>query len=205
MSRSCLPAGRLSLLRRALWTGGALAGAVLLAASSPGAAPPSPSREGPIPGFSGGFGESSCNACHFDGDLNEAPGSLVLSGVPGQAYSLTLTLTRPRIAVGGFQLTVRFEEGGGQAGSVAAAHDDGRIEVTLDRGVQYAHHLRAGTSLAAPDTARWTLVWTAPTEVGGDRTGGAVLVHAAANAGDGDDSQLDDRVYTTVAASQPQR
>jgi hypothetical protein len=197
---------RLTRLRGAHGVGAAVAGAVLLAASTPGAASRStsvsPSRDGPIPGFSGGFGESSCTACHFDGELNEAPGSLVLAGVPdryrpGEGYALTLTLTRPGIAVGGFQLTARFEEGGAQAGSLKPAREDGRITVTPDRGVQYAHHLRPGTDPTVRDTARWELVWTAPPSVG------AVLVHAAANAADGDDSQLGDRIYTTVAASRP--
>jgi hypothetical protein len=188
------------------WGVGALAAAAV-AASLGADVPPPPSRDGPIPGFSGGFGESSCAACHFDGELDEAPGKLVLSGVPdryepGAAYPLTLTLTRPGMVVGGFQLTTRFEAGGGQAGSVAAAHDDGRIAVTTDRGIGYAHHLRAGTSLASPDTARWTLVWTAPLA---SAAPGVVLVHVAANAGDGDDSQLGDRIYTKVAASRPRR
>jgi hypothetical protein len=161
-----------------------------------------PSRDGPIPGFSGGFGESSCAACHFDYELNEAPGSLTLAGVPerytpGTTYPLTLTLVRPGIALGGFQLTARFERDGAQAGVLAVGADGGRIATTLDRGVQYAHHLRAGASLVAPDTARWTIAWTAPA------AGGAVSVHVAANAADGDDSQLGDRIYTTAAVSRP--
>ena len=53
----------------------------------------------------------------------------------------------------------------------------------------------------APTAASSTRT-TAPVE-GAAR--GGVLVHVAANAADGDDSQLGDRIYTTVAASRPQR
>jgi hypothetical protein len=47
----------------------------------------------------------------------------------------------------------------------------------------------------AADTARWTVVWTAPA------TGGAVTFNAAANAANEDDSQLGDYIYTAVEKS----
>jgi hypothetical protein len=54
-----------------------------------------------------------------------------------------------------------------------------------------------GSRLVAADTARWILVWAAPA------AGGTVLVHAAGNAADGDDSALDDFVYTGVWSAEP--
>jgi hypothetical protein len=51
-------------------------------------------------------------------------------------------------------------------------------------------NLLAGIELVAQDTGRWALLWTAPD------TGDRVVLHASAVAGDGDDSQLGDHVYT---------
>lgn len=157
-------------------------------------------RDGPPPGFSGGFKEDNCLACHFDYELNLAPGRLTLSApqryTPGETYTLTVTLTRPGMKVGGFQLTARFEDGGAQAGTLAVAPSDAkRIKVQLDRDVQYAMHQRPGTSLTGPNSARWTLRWTAPAR------GGSVLFNVAANAANEDDSQFGDYVYATSARS----
>ena len=80
--------------------------------------------DGAPPGFTGGFGESSCDACHFEAALNTKPGQLSLTGVPerfvaGERYPLTITLSRPGMAMGGFQLSARMENGGAQAGTLA--------------------------------------------------------------------------------------
>jgi hypothetical protein len=171
----------------------AVAGAVVLSASAPAGY-----MDGPPPGFSGGFGEQSCHACHFAEDPNQPPGTLLLSGIPGrytpgESYPLTVTLARPGMALGGFQLTSRFEESGSQAGELLLEDGDAeRIAVTTDGEVQYAHHRRAGAALVAPDTARWTVLWQAPPAAG------AVRFDAAANAADGDDSIYGDHVYTAA-------
>lgn len=151
-------------------------------------------RDGPPAGFSGGFGEDHCQACHSGEKLNAEPGSVTISAPrrysPGRTYDLTVTLERPGMAVGGFQLTARFEEGGAQAGTlalVAGQHD--RVKLITDRDVQYAYHSRPGTQLTATDAVRWTLRWTAPA---GRRV---VLFHVAANAANADDSQFGDFVY----------
>jgi hypothetical protein len=152
-------------------------------------------RDGPPPGFSSGFGEDHCQACHFGDRVNPSPGSLTISAPerysPGETYTVMVTLTRPGMAIGGFQLTARFEDGGAQAGTVALSEgDQDRVKVVTDRGVQYAYHLRQGTGLTAPDVVRWTLRWTAPA------SRRSVLFNAAANAANADDSQFGDFVYT---------
>ena len=157
-------------------------------------------RDGPPPGFSSGFGEDHCQACHFGDKVNASPGGLTISAPgrysPGRTYTVTVTLTRPGMAIGGFQFTARFENDSAQAGTLAAADgQQDRVKVVSDRGVQYAYHLRPGTALTATDVARWTLRWTAPA---GGRT---VLFHAAANAANGDDTQFGDFVYTSRAQS----
>jgi hypothetical protein len=157
-------------------------------------------RDGPPPGFSGGFGEDHCQACHFGDTLNANPGRLTISAPtrysPGETYTLTVTLTRPAMVVGGFQLTARFEDGGAQAGTLAVTHGDrDRVKVSTDRGIQYAYHQRPGTALTGRNVVRWTLRWTAPPG------GGSVLFHAAGNAANEDDSQFGDFIYTASARS----
>lgn len=157
-------------------------------------------RDGPPMGFSGGFGEDHCQACHSSEKLNANPGKLTITAppryAPGQTYTVTITLKRPGIALGGFQVTARFEEDSAQAGSLAPTDgQQDRVKLANDRGIQYAYHSRPGTEPTATDVVRWTLRWTAPA---GKRT---VLFHVAANAANGDDSQFGDFVYTARARS----
>ena len=180
----------------------ALLGALLVAA---GPSPVNePSRDVPPVGFSGGFGEDTCVACHFEADLNPIPGSLILEDVPeryvpGETYPIELVLTRPEVKIAGFEMTVRFEGRGAQAGSLAPGPGEAEhMNVSTSFDVQYAHHVRAGTDVVRADTARWSLVWTAPAGALG-----RVLFHAAANAANDDDSQFGDYIYSTSVAALP--
>lgn len=167
------------------------------------AAPHSPYRDGPPPGFSGGFGESSCHACHFSAEPNDSAGALRVEGVgeafvPGRSYPITVALSRPEMAAAGFQLTARFADGGAQAGELSVdSADAGRMTVTTDRAVEYAHQLGPGSTPSGRDSARWVVRWTAPAG------GGAVLFHVAANAADGDGSASGDYVYTAERTTRP--
>jgi len=159
--------------------------------------------DGAPPGFSGGFKEESCHACHFHAEPNTAPGGVTIEGVParfapGERYTLTITLRRPGMKLAGFQLAVRFADTGGQAGSLApAAGDGGRVGVDVQGDVQYAGQKKAGTTVGESDAARWTIEWTAPAR------GGPVTFHVSANAADGNDSADGDYVYTASAGSGP--
>jgi hypothetical protein len=171
--------------------------------------PPSPLAayaDGAPPGFSGGFGESACDACHFENDVNARPGQLTLSGVPerfnpGERYTLAVTLARPEMKVGGFQLTARLDDGGAQAGAFGGAPGDAkrvRVSVVDPTVIQYVGQTREGAGPAPPGILRWELVWTAPT------IAAAVRFNVAANAGDGDDSVRGDYVYTATARTTAQ-
>jgi hypothetical protein len=159
--------------------------------------------DGAPPGFTGGFGEQACDACHFEAAVNTKPGQLTLTGVPqrfaaGERYSLTLTLSRPGMAMGGFQLSARMENGGAQAGALTPGPgEEKRIKIEPGN-VQYANQRLAGTAPAEPGTARWTVIWTAPA------TPGAVIFHAAANAADKDEAARGDYIYTATASSRAQ-
>jgi hypothetical protein len=158
--------------------------------------------EGAPPGFSGGFKEQSCHACHFDAEPNTGPGRVVIDGAPaqftpGERYTLTITLTRADMKRAGFQLAARFKDTGAQAGTLApAATENERVGIETNASVQYANQKAAG-AVAGTGESRWTVEWTAP------KTGGAVVFHVAANAANGNESADGDLVFTVSAESAP--
>jgi hypothetical protein len=165
---------------------------------------PAPSYAGGAPpGFSGGFSEQSCHACHFHADVNSGPGRIAIDGVParftaGERYPLSVTVSRPGIKLAGFQLTARFKDGAAQAGTVAAAGgEETRVAVQRQGDIQYANQREPGAALTAPDAARWSLVWTAPP------SGGTVVFHVVGNAANGDGTVEGDYVYTANTESLP--
>jgi hypothetical protein len=155
--------------------------------------------DSPPIGHTGGFGEPTCTVCHFEGDPNDPAGKLELTGVPaeytpGATYTLTITLTRPGLAAGGFQLAARYATGaaaGKPAGVLTPG--DSRVRVTKNEttGVGYAHHVAAGIVPERPGSIQWQVQWQAPEEPG------TVVFHVAANAADGDQSPFGDWIYTT--------
>jgi hypothetical protein len=157
--------------------------------------------EGAPAGFSSGFKEDSCHACHFHEPLNSGDGRLTIEGVPpsfdaGQRYTLTVTLTRAGMKRAGFQLATRFKDGGAQAGTLAPGPDEEvRVAVASQSGVQYAGHKKGGSSVGETDVTRWSVVWIAPDH------GGPVIIHVSANAADGNESADGDFVYTTASES----
>ena len=153
-------------------------------------------RDGPPARVTGGFGEDSCSACHFGNAPNDEAGKLTLEGLPerltpGATYALEVALTRPGLAAGGFQLAIRNAGDHAQAGRIAVpAQEEERVAILEERGVQFAQHRRAEAPAAGADSLRWKLSWTAPEQAG------PVTAHVAAVAGDGDESQAGDFVYT---------
>lgn len=173
--------------------------------------------EGAPPGFTGGFTEQSCDACHFHAAPNAGPGKLTIEGVPdrfvaSQRYRVTIALSQPGMKVAGFQLSARFKDNGTQAGTLAKEADsDPRVGIETQSGVQYAGQRREGAALAAPNESRWTLTWTAPLD---DARGcpepcrrappatRTVVFHVAANAANGDARADGDYVYTLTRETQ---
>jgi hypothetical protein len=152
--------------------------------------------EGAPPGFTGGFTEQSCDACHFHAAPNAGPGKLTIEGVPdrfiaGQAYRITIALSQPAMNLAGFQLSARFKDDGAQAGTLAKEPDsETRVAIETQSGVQYAGQRREGAATVTPNESRWTLMWTAPAAT---RT---VVFHVAANGANGDERADGDYVYT---------
>lgn len=174
--------------------------------------------EGAPPGYTGGFTEQACDACHFHAAPNAGPGRLTIDGVPdrfiaGQAYRITIALSQPAMKLAGFQLSARFKDDGAQAGTLATEPDsDTRVGIDSQSGVQYAGQRRDGAALVTPNESRWTLMWTAPLD---DARGcpepcrrappatRTVVFHVAANGANGDERADGDYVYTLARETQP--
>jgi hypothetical protein len=160
-------------------------------------------RESPPIAHTGGFGEPTCEACHWGEPLNEPSGSLAVDGFPprfqpGSRYVLTVSLRRPGLVVGGFELAVRYDGGASnarQAGSLRALDDRVAVSRNDTTGVHYAHHTLPGTIPMEPGVGRWRIEWTAPIA-----PAGGVVMHVAANAGDQNDSPFGDFIYTKAVA-----
>jgi hypothetical protein len=164
-------------------------------------------REGPAANVTGGFGEPSCRECHFDQPLNDASGRLSLGGVPEQyrgrqPYQITVTLDRPGMTRGGFEISARFASGaqrGRQAGNWRALDD--RVQIVrseTDSALLFVQHNGAGSVAANAGSASWTMEWAAPqsaTEV--------VQFNVAANASNDDASPLGDYIYVQEGRSTP--
>ncbi|MEW6489918.1 MAG: choice-of-anchor V domain-containing protein [Thermodesulfobacteriota bacterium] len=167
---------------------------VALLAVFAGAAPAQAYLDGPPAGHTGGFGEPTCHRCHFDQPLDDPAGRLDVEGFPedfepGRRYELRVTLTRPGTVRGGFQLAVRFgagERAGRPAGRLTTRA--GTEVVEGPAGVPYAR--QAGGSTPADGSFWWIVEWESP-----PGSGGEVILHVAANAANGDDSELGDFVY----------
>jgi hypothetical protein len=180
----------------------ALCAAALVLMGAAALVPTVPTAEGPPPGYSGGFGEPTCAACHVGNDVNAFDGRVTLEGLPsryepGASYPLTVVLEAEGTAVAGFQITARHADGtarGVNAGRLEPAEP--RVAVTDSAGVSYAHQSREGSVPGSGDRASWTVVWVAP-------AGGSVAFHVAANSGNADNSPLSDLVYTTEIVVPP--
>jgi hypothetical protein len=165
-------------------------------------------RDRPPLAHTGGFGEPTCIACHFDGELNEASGSLAIEGAPahyepGKRYRLTISVRHPELKLAGFELSSRFATGpdsGRQAGTLHAADDRAGVDADEATHVQYAHHLRSGTTPLSPGVGRWTVEWVAPSA-----GSGPVAINVAANAANDNDSPFGDYIFArrvTVPSSE---
>lgn len=125
-------------------------------------------------------------------------GRVAVEGLPdsfetGVSYALMVRLERQDLRLGGFQLTTRYfdEPGeGSQAGSLRPI-DERVVRDTLG-GIQYIRHTVAGAHPVAEDVVAWHFEWHAP-----ERDSNAVVIHVAANAANGDDSEFGDFIYTS--------
>jgi len=181
-----------------------------------------PHAAGPDPFKSGGPfpKESNCSesGCHSRGgaDLNQGPGGVsisVSSYTPGQAQTITVTVSDPTKQRWGFQLTARLANSLlAPAGSFQPV--DGNTQVicgnpnnTLFQGsappcpsgwIPFAEHTLAGTRLGTRNGTTFQVSWNAPSSGAGD-----VVFAVAGNAANADNDNTGDNIYTaSVTVSQ---
>ncbi|MCG8467065.1 MAG: hypothetical protein MJB57_02515 [Gemmatimonadetes bacterium] len=191
------PAVLLSVAGLIVWTSTAW--------TAPGSATRPIQVDGPPPGHTGGFGEPTCAECHTGLPLNEPGGTLEVVGIggrfePGATYPVTIRLRSFDMGAAGFQAALRWTEGSGRGTSAGAlsASEPGTTIVENEAGdIHYAQHTAEGIGIEG-DLASWSFDWTAPAE------GGSVALHVAANSGNGDNSPLDDLIYTLEATIEPE-
>jgi hypothetical protein len=164
-------------------------------------------KEGPYPNVTGGFGDQSCHLCHLDNPINAPGGAVTMSGVPpafvpGQAYPITVTITRDGLRRGGFEIAARFAGGrlkGKQAGSWRPL--DARVQLipgAVDKVLTFVQHNLIGSRAAERGANAWTIEWSAPASAAGP-----VQFNVAANASNNDDSPLGDYIYLKMVRSTP--
>ena len=150
--------------------------------------------------YTGGFGEESCHSCHFDYDLNQPGGELLINGIPdsfesGKEYSIQIAVKRQNVSRAGFQMTSRFEDST-QAGSfILPANLTTTPEI--DNEITYVQH-GVNEVEAEGDGKTWKLRWIAP-----NQTDKKIIFNIAANAANGDASEFGDWIYVEEIITEP--
>ena len=156
---------------------------------------------GPPLGVTGDFGQPNCTDCHSGNSLNAAGGTFTISGVPaeyvpGNAYPITVAISKSGQSRWGFELAARSVTSGQQAGTLTATNTT-NTQVRSSGGIQYISHTGPGTQ-AGSAQGTWTFNWTAPaTAVGAIRFG------AAGNAANNNLSNSGDFIYTATVTTNP--
>jgi hypothetical protein len=139
---------------------------------------------GPPPGLTGGFYEQDCKLCHdffsaytgppqFNTERMTMP-DLPVSYIPGRSYPITIVMTSHTCPSMGFELCVRAETNGQQAGILLA--DDTTTQLQTAKGMQYISHTATSTRATygqiPPNaywgyTRTWKFEWKAPAPVMG--------------------------------------
>lgn len=141
--------------------------------------------------YSGGFGEQTCQTCHFDYDLNMEEGALELLGIdnqvkPGKEYELEVVVSRPDMGAAGFQLTARFEDGS-QAGTFVL-NDKVILTPNTPGQIEYLQH--AIRNIDPQNGSKvWSFTWKAP-----ENSDQPIIFNLAANAANGDESAFGDYI-----------
>jgi hypothetical protein len=157
--------------------------------------------EGPPLGYTGGFGEFTCHACHNQFE-KPGPGSFEIAGVPdvympGAVYPITVTISQDGQSRWGFELTARYDIDV-QAGDIEVT-DPANTFVRIRSDVQFLTQTLDGTMAGTQNgPVSWTFNWHAP-----DPPGGVIYFNAAGNAADNDDFPDGDYTYTVEVVSNP--
>jgi hypothetical protein len=149
-------------------------------------------------GYTGSTGESKCNNCHNSYTLNTGGGSITMASpnmtnwqyIPGQAYTINLTVARSANALFGMGLEA-LTSANLNAGTFAMTTSSTQIKTKTISGVvrnNVVHTLNGGASSGAKT---FTFNWTAPaTSVGN------ITFYFTGVAANGDGNETSDYVYS---------
>jgi len=151
--------------------------------------------------YTGGFGEPTCQACHFDYEVNNDRGLVTLQNLddtyePGASYELKVRVESDHLRNGGFQLTARHPDGS-QAGRFFWDGDRVTLTPTISDEVTYVQHAEGGTAPTNERSVSWNLTWKAPASES------PVIFNVAGNAGNADDSAFGDFIYVEEIQLKP--
>lgn len=154
---------------------------------------------GPPPGNTGAPGNNTCASagCHNTFGLNSGPGILSVSTdipqsgfLPGETYSITVSMKESSRTIFGFQSLLFGEAAQSGVGTIQLT-DTERTRTITASGNTYAEQSKTGS--AAVDSAIWSFDWLAP-----DKGTGDVTIYTAAMAANGNGNKQGDRVYTSA-------
>jgi hypothetical protein len=154
-------------------------------------------RDGPYSGSPGDNGVT-CNICHIAGPVqtisNAVTTNIPSSGyVPGDTYTITLTITHPTNNTFGFQVTAE-NSSNAKVGTFVSTNNSTQAV----NGATRATHTIAGNS-GTNNSRTWTVNWIAPAAGTGD-----VTFYAAFNASNGSNgNQTISTSNTTVSEDPP--
>ena len=163
---------------------------------------------GANPRLTGAPGDSTCISCHGGGTpVNGGPGSVSIATTstyaPGVKQRITVIVADSAQRRFGFELTARLSSNliNGQAGTLAAV--DNATQIICENGrrspctsasvVQFATHTQTGTI-----GNTFNIDWTPPATNAGN-----IVLYAAGNAANGNNSESGDRIYTTSLTLTP--
>ncbi|NND73203.1 MAG: hypothetical protein HKN43_16640 [Rhodothermales bacterium] len=151
--------------------------------------------DGPPLAHTGGFGEPSCALCHFGDTINSSEGELQLFGIEGlragHTSELSVELSSTGLSVAGFQMSARSPDGE-TIGDFRSPDINSQV-LTDSTGVQYIQHTRFGTenAVVVDGIARWAVILDLA-----ESSADTLILNVAANASNGDNSALGDRIFT---------
>lgn len=151
-------------------------------------------------GYAGVPGEAgTCAACHTGSNVNSGTGSISISFpdangyVPGQKYTIRVTVQDPNARRWGFELASRQSANTSLTeGAFAVPTGSTAVQVVVQGAKQYATHTSAGTYPQQVLQAAWDIDWTAPAAGTGQLT-----LYAAGLAANNDGSPSLDLTYST--------
>jgi hypothetical protein len=153
-------------------------------------------------GHNGSPGEQTCakSTCHTSYTLNSGPGSVSITApgmtnwqyVPGQTYTINVTVAQNSMPLFGFGFEALLSSGA-NAGTLTAGTGSHALNATVSGNSRKTiTHLE--DSGLVTGTKTWSFTWVAPAN------GAAVTFYAAGNAANNSSSDSGDYIYTTSQA-----